>query len=645
MNFYNVDFDIAAIIVNILVFFCYVGKKHVKNSQYYCILGLMLFSFLSPVLDIPSSFLIEQKAGVVPVYIFNTIYYLSKLCYTCFFLLFIMSQLELSGRVRQIKKIVIVMPLAFVAVATIVNIWTGWLFTYKDFVWVSGPMRSLSYSVNILYLVCAFLYVTLNKDAVGKGFRFLIQLISVMNIAADSLQYVFKGLLIHCFATSVSLLVLILNIDKYGIVLDSVTGMAKKEGFEKIVNKLLFYHSPFEVLFVRIKDYDVISNIFGIGTVEEILRKIECYFIELAGVGNAFRVSNDTFALINYKDDHFTENLNVIYTTLKRSWKVKGIDYSLEFFMSNLRAYENFNNWEMLSGYLLYFSTMKKERAEIVPLAEMQVSNPVFERKVERAMEQGMQDGNFKVVYQPICTTKDKKFVTAEALLRLTDPELGMISPEVFIPIAERSGLILRLGNYVLEQVCLFIATHNMASLGLAYIELNLSAIQCIQEDFLSLIDQTLSIYRIPSRYLCFEITETASTTAPHIFTDNLNELSKRGFRLALDDFGTGYANIQRMFTSDFEIIKFDKTLTSNFASDKKLREFYYTFISMLQSIGCKIVSEGVETKAQYEFIKNSGGDYIQGFYFAPPLDEEDFVEFIKSHQENRTDEEDIPLL
>ena len=644
MDFYNVDFDIAAVIIYIFVFACYMGKRHVKNSQYHSFLFLILFSFLTPLFDIPACFLREHQAAAFPVYLLTTFYYITKLCATCFFLLFIMSQMELNGKISRLKKVLIMLPLALVAIATIFNIWTGWLFTYDDRIWATGPLRSLNYFLNTLYLIWAFLYVSLNKDAVGKDFKILIQIIVVINILANCFQYVFEDLLIHSFASSVSLLVLNLNLEKYGVVLDSVSGMAKKEGFEKNVVKLLFHQNPFEVLFVRVKDYDMISNIFGVETVEEIFRKIEKYFIELAGAGNAFQVTNDTFVLVNYKDEYLAQNLNIIYSTLKRSWKVKGIDYSLEFFICHLKAYEHFNDWETLSGYLLYFSTMKKERAEIVPVNEMQIANPVFERKVERAMETGMRDGSFRVVYQPICTAKDKKFITAEALLRLTDPELGTISPDVFIPIAERSGLILRLGNFVLEQVCHFIAMHNIASLGLAYIELNLSTIQCIQEDFLKLIEETVSMYRISPRSLCFEITETASTSAPHIFADNLNELSKKGFRLALDDFGTGYANIQRMVTSDFEIIKFDKVLTQNFSNDKNLRDFYYTFISMLQSIGCKVVAEGVETKEQYEFIKNSGGDYIQGYYFSRPLSETDFVEFLKAHQDS-PQEEDIPLL
>lgn len=140
------------------------------------------------------------------------------------------------------------------------------------------------------------------------------------------------------------------------------------------------------------------------------------------------------------------------------------------------------------------------------------------------------------------------------------------------------------------------------------------------------------SAHGVKSDLLSFEITETASNCAPVLFTENLNALRERGYRLALDDFGTGYANLQRLITSDFDIIKFDKEMTQRTCDDEKLHGLFEKMQNMFHSMDAKVVAEGVETEEQYLFFKEIGCDYIQGYYFSKALPESEFIEFMRTH-------------
>lgn len=169
---------------------------------------------------------------------------------------------------------------------------------------------------------------------------------------------------------------------------------------------------------------------------------------------------------------------------------------------------------------------------------------------LDQIIDKAIANGNFMVYYQPIYSTAEKRFVSAEALLRLRDEKYGFISPDSFIVAAERSGAIHKIGDFVMEEVCRFISSEKYRSLGLEYIEVNLSVAQCMAPD---LAEKTLRImekYGVSPGAVNLEITETAMSYAQNTMTDNINTLYEAGVRFSLDDYGTGYSNISRVASS-----------------------------------------------------------------------------------------------
>ena len=238
--------------------------------------------------------------------------------------------------------------------------------------------------------------------------------------------------------------------------------------------------------------------------------------------------------------------------------------------------------------------------------------------------------------YQPIYSVRERRFVSAEALIRLNDEEYGIISPGIFIPAAERKGLMGPIGDFVLESVFRFISENDLRVLGLSYIELNLSVAQCLQSDLSDKILALQKKYHINPECVNLEITESTYENFSQTTDMNIRRLSENGFTFSLDDYGTGYSNMHRISRLPLKIIKIDKTLVDDMARADGLSVLENT-VTMMKDIRKEIVCEGVETSEQLAALEKMDVDFIQGFFFSKPLPEESFVAFVKEHNAVQT--------
>ena len=161
--------------------------------------------------------------------------------------------------------------------------------------------------------------------------------------------------------------------------------------------------------------------------------------------------------------------------------------------------------------------------------------------EIDDILDRAIKERKFKVYYQPIYSVEEKCFRSAEALVRLFDDKYGFIPPDLFIPAAEKSGAILAIGQIVLDQVCEFIGSEEYRKLGLHYIEVNLSVVQCMEEGLVRDVMDTFDRFHISSRDVNLEITETAVSDEQQVMDKNINDLFNEGVCFSLDDFGTGY--------------------------------------------------------------------------------------------------------
>jgi EAL domain-containing protein (putative c-di-GMP-specific phosphodiesterase class I) len=248
---------------------------------------------------------------------------------------------------------------------------------------------------------------------------------------------------------------------------------------------------------------------------------------------------------------------------------------------------------------------------------------------IDIILEDALKNRKLMVYYQPIYDTKSEKYRSAEALLRLKDERFGFIPPDVFIAAAEKSGAIHRVGSYVLEEVCKFMSEDEFKDLGLDYIEVNLSAVECMQSNLITKVLPVLDQYHVEADKVNLEITETAVGDMESVIEKNVDELNDSGIKFSLDDYGTGYSNITRIAKLPFSLIKIDKSLTTS-VFNPNMRIVVENTVHMIKDLDMKIVVEGVETEELAKYFTNLKCDYIQGFYYCKPLPKDEFIKFIK---------------
>lgn len=227
------------------------------------------------------------------------------------------------------------------------------------------------------------------------------------------------------------------------------------------------------------------------------------------------------------------------------------------------------------------------------------------------------------IVFQPQYSLFEKRFVGVEALVRWTDSELGNISPAEFIPIAEESGLIRRLGDWVLYESCCVMKQWQQQGLKAIKLSVNVSSLQLQVGNFAEQVAAVLTMSGLPAEALQLELTESAVLEGEHSVLSKLNEIKRSGVSLAIDDFGTGYSSLSYIANFPWDSLKIDKSFIDGLPVDEEKIKMVKTIVQLAKNMNLIIVVEGVESKAQVDFLNTLGCDVIQGYYFAKPLDGE----------------------
>nr|WP_320009680.1 EAL domain-containing protein [uncultured Desulfobulbus sp.] len=250
-------------------------------------------------------------------------------------------------------------------------------------------------------------------------------------------------------------------------------------------------------------------------------------------------------------------------------------------------------------------------------------------RELENNLRQAVQNQEFTVFFQPKIEPFSGKVVGAEALVRWEQPDGSLVSPADFIPLAEETGLIVGLGELVLEQTCRFLSALNSTGGPPLTLSVNLSPRQFVQDTLVERILGILQTFKLPTSQLELEITETAMMNNLAKTVDTLNELVGHGLAIAIDDFGTGYSSLSYLKRFPIKTLKIDRSFIRDITEDPSDAQLVETIILMAHNLGITVVAEGVETADQLAWLKRCNCEQIQGFYYSKPLSSEDFLAYL----------------
>ncbi len=263
-----------------------------------------------------------------------------------------------------------------------------------------------------------------------------------------------------------------------------------------------------------------------------------------------------------------------------------------------------------------------------------QSMNESISRKSNLAtgLRKGIEHGEFAIHYQPQISLDNEEIIGVEALIRWTHPEWGNISPAEFIPIAEETGSIAKIGEFVLMEACRQNKAWQEAGLPPFRVAVNISARQFAQADFPKIVETVLKESGLDAQYLELELTETVIQNDQSAIA-TMQELSSLGLHLSIDDFGTGYSSLSYLKLFPIRTLKIDQHFTRNIDADTKDEALVKTIIRMAHDLDLNVIAEGVETKEQLDFLKNQNCNQAQGYYFNRPLPPKEIEEIYQAIQ------------
>jgi len=420
---------------------------------------------------------------------------------------------------------------------------------------------------------------------------------------------------------------------------DSLSGLANRnhlhERMDQIIEDSQRNNKEFALLFLDLDHFKSINDSLGHDIGDELLRSVAHSIQDILRLNDVVaRIGGDEFVIVltHYKDEmELIEIINRIQTKLMRPWKIKtfpinvtssiGITVypkdgdNLVTLMKNadIAMYEAKANGR--KGYHFYTQELNKRTQEYIELTN--------------TMRTALKENQYELFYQPQNKVQTGEIIGAEALIRWKNPEGGMISPYVFIPIAEHNGFITDLGKWILESA--IEQKKRWEEMGMDIkVSINVAAKQIQQEDFLEHLEFLLKKYKINTSNIFFEITEYIFLHDRDAILKTFLALKKLGIQISLDDFGTGYSSLSYLKTFPIDVLKIDKAFLDDYDSDDGAI-FIETIVKMAQTLKIKVVAEGVEEQAQVEYLKSLGCDLYQGYVCSQPIEVDAFTQLYKN--------------
>jgi diguanylate cyclase (GGDEF)-like protein len=408
---------------------------------------------------------------------------------------------------------------------------------------------------------------------------------------------------------------------------DRITGLANRHRFERILDDVIsdaeHQQKQFCVLFVDLDGFKEVNDSHGHAAGDKLLSMVASRLSSrLNDTSTLARMGGDEFAVILRDDTEGTRQANALLESLQSKFVIGGEILSIGASIGIARYPENgisANTLLQTADHAMYQA--KRTGKGCVCLYNKTQAVAARDRSLlETQLRNAIDKQQFHLLYQPQVRCSDNRVMGMEALIRWCHPSRGLVPPAEFIPLAESSGLINRVGRWVINESVRQLALWKNTSVDRIRVSINIAAPQFQQDDFYDQIIGALQRHSVAPELLELEVTESVLMDDVEIVVSRLQKLREAGVRIAIDDFGTGYSSLRYLQELPLDTLKIDRTFVNRLGRQSTKASLINTIQTLATSLGLDTVAEGVEQPEQLEYIKQLGCDLVQGYLFSRPV-------------------------
>ncbi len=425
---------------------------------------------------------------------------------------------------------------------------------------------------------------------------------------------------------------------------DSLTGLPNRKSFYNQLERSLHIANRSKLdkfrglLFIDLDNFKDVNDSLGHVTGDRLLQEATTRLKEcIRSSDELFRLAGDEFTIIL---NHLTNETDAAYVgekiiqSLGKPFILGGHEFSLGTSIGiSVFPRDGTDPNQLISNADNALYEAKKDRNTFRFYTQDMQKNALEKVELISLLRAAPAKNELTLCYQPQ-VDENGEVIGAEALLRWNNPELGAVSPALFIPIAEETGLMINIGNWVLEQSCRDATLWKEEGLEGIHMGVNLSTKQLKSRYITSTVETLLNKYQIKPESYHLEITESALMEDTEIAIRHLREMNELGLNFSIDDFGTGYSSLSYLKTLPIKTVKIDRSFIMSIPQDKKDSALVRAIIDMVLGLGLQVIAEGADSKEQIDFLHSHNCPYIQGFYYSKPLPLDQFIQFVKQRKQ-----------
>lgn len=639
---YNLNFDVSAIIICVLLLLYLIVCKNLRirriRTYIWIVLCMLLTSTSELAIDIyrnSNGISFSNQLAEATTFVMNI-----ANCSIPFFLL--LYFLSLTGLWHGMKKkhfALIGLPETVLVLSHLIPpVRHRIYYYYGNFQYAHGPWYCLYYIIVAAYIAGALWTIITYRNSIRKRTLLYIFILGDGYLLGIIIAIIDPYIRITNFIQMIVLAGSFFIFGNDDNLVDEVTGVYNTR--ELVNDTYPLFHTTYRsyIISIKLQDINDYRLMIGLNEMSWVFHQIGEWMLGLANENlHFYRTGSGEFAALLYNSDkdQADQLAGLIHDRFKQPWKYSAADDAdltipAQIWVSSIP--DRISTEEQVLSFSESDFIPDLPQNQIYVADEMKQENRKMQ--VSIAIRRAITNNTFEVYYQPIYDTVTGKIHSCEALVRMRDPNLGQVSPEEFIKVAEKTGTVARIGSIVFEKVCQFIAEKKPEQYGMDFIEVNLSPIQCMNPNLTAEFRETMDKYGVHARQIVLEITESAVIHNANRVNNVIQDLQKEGFEFALDDFGTGQANYSYLQEFPFSIIKIDKGFLWAAEKNDTDKVVLRDMIELVKDLHLQTVVEGVETEYQRDHLIAYGVDYLQGYYYSKPVPEDQFVKYIREFNE-----------